>query len=67
MTLEVVYLNERLVQSHRQTFGERSADKERTEQSRAACKSYCRNIFRLDARTCNRLTYNRYDVDLMGS
>ena len=67
MTLEMVYLNEWFVQRHCQTLGERGADKERAEQSRTACERYCRYIFGLDSRTRNRLTYNRYNIYLMGS
>ena len=67
MALKVIYLNERLVQRHSQTLGERRSDKERSEESRATCKGYRRNVFRLDAGTCNSLTHNRHYVYLMGS
>ena len=67
MALEMIDLDKRFVQGHRQTLGERSTDKKRSQKSRAACECNGGDVFRSYSGAVYRLAYDRHNIYLMSS
>ena len=67
MSLKVIHLHKRLIQSHRKTLRKRSSHQQRSEQTRTACECNSCYIRSLDPCPSDGLAHNRHDIQLVST